>query len=252
VGTPNADYPASLLTDDNPAHVCKIDSTTGAILMASPGAKVIAQVFAIIHHCLDAGADVKIQGNNTDSWATPTLNAAMTIPAWRGVGVRRWPVNPWIDLTQQAGYDAAGFNYWRLLITGNSQNIQIGQLWLGGTIRQYDPNVDWGETREDERLNVVNRTSYNVKHITRRGTIQWKRAAAIEDCPDDLRDDLMEHVDDVDGDSYPWLLIPDGTVNDCRLVRYADPKRAIVYRLTNSSRVDLAVEELSRGLRPGT
>lgn len=250
-GTANTAYPATLVVDDNPAHVCKIDSTSGSLLLTY-AAKQPAEIFALIHTSLDEAADVVLQGNDTNSWGSPSFEVPIVVPAWRGAGVTRWPVNPWVDLTLAAGYDAAGWKYWRLAVAGNSQNIQIGQLWLGGTIRRYDPNVDWGATHEFERLNIVNRTAYNVKHTTRRGTVQWRRTASIEDCPDDLRDDLQDHVDDVDGDTFPWLLIPDGLVNDARLVRYADSKKAITYRLTNSNRVDLTVEELSRGLRPGT
>ena len=251
-GTANSAYPATNLVDGNPAKVCKVDSTTGAVMLAY-AAKQPAKLFAVIHQNVDGGlSGVRIQGNDTNSWGSPSFDAAVTIPSMRGAGVTRWPVNPWVDLTLAAGYDAAGWKYWRYYVPGNSQNLQIGQVVLASDFHKYDPNVDWGLSAEDSRLNIVQRTGYNVKHTTRRGTVQWRRAAQIEDCPDTLRDALNAHVDDVDGDTFPWLLVEDGTVNSCRFVKYAESKNAIQFKLTNSSRVSVTVEEVSRGVRPGT
>lgn len=251
-GTANTAYPAANLIDGNPALVCKVDSTTGAVILEY-ASKQPAKLFAAIHQCVDGAlSGVRIQGNDTNSWGSPSFDAPVVIPAVRGAGVTRWPVNPWVDLSLASGYDAAGWKFYRYYVPGNSQNLQIGQLVLASDYHKFDPNVDWGPVEEDSRLNIVQRTAFNVKHTTRRGTVQWRRSAQIEDCPDTLRDALKAHVDDVDGDTFPWLLVPDGTVNDCRFVKYAEPKSSIVYRLTNSSTVSLVVEEVSRGLRPGT
>src|SRR4051812_22337747 len=92
-GAADATYPASYLTDKNPARPAKLTGTTGSWVWTFAAPQRLDLV-ALIHHNLTAGLDVKIQGNATNVWGAPTLSQAITIPAYRG----DFPTNPWLDL----------------------------------------------------------------------------------------------------------------------------------------------------------
>lgn len=250
-GTANSAYPVANLVDKNPAKVCKIDSTNGTILFTF-GAAQRVDLVSLIHTNLSTGATVKVQAATSSGFGSVAFEATFTIPAMLGSGVTRWPVNPWLDLTLDAEYSATGWQYWRITITGNAENIQIGQVWLGSNLRKFDPNVEWGLADELGTPSGFNRTAYNVAHLRRRASMQWRRTMALEGAPDTQRDAMLALVYDVEGNSFPWLVIPDGTVNEARMVRFAEPKQRIIYKINNNSRIELPLEELSRGLRPGS
>jgi hypothetical protein len=251
-GTPPSDltnYGPEILVDDNPAKMAKIESTTGAWLFAY-ASKQIVEAIALIHHDFDAGADVKIQGNATDSWGAPTFSASITIPAWLGVGAGRWPVNAFLDLRTLPGYDATGFKYWRLVITSNSQNIQMGQIWLTDDVRPVEPGLGWDFQRVLQKRYIENQTAYGVKTIYSRGTNLWMLEAPHR-MDDDDNAEMIDQWFDNDGRAYPWLFVPDSDVNDCYFVRWAGDSR--IMRTLEADVVDhrFAIEEVARGLRPG-
>lgn len=254
-GTPNTDpdYAPTVLVDENPAKVAKIDSTGGSFLLAY-AAKQPVQVAALIHCAADAGQVVTLQGNNTNTWATPTCHGTFTIPTWLGAGVTRWPVNPWLDVTTLTGYDAAGFYYWRVLFGTGTQNIQLGQLWLGATIRRFDPNLNIGHRTKPKRLQIVNRTSWDVETIYSRASRRWSLIATLQFDSATVTT-LTSQWDSTDGRSYPWLIVPNGLVNECYLVRGALTDLEMEHQYPNMTRaghtLQLSVEEVSRGLRPG-
>lgn len=134
-------YGPDSLVDDNPAKVAKIGATSGAWIFAYAEKQRI-DIAALIHHTFDetpAGSpgsptpSVRLEGNATSDFSNPTFVATFTIPPWFGEGTRRWPVNPYLVLTEVEGYDPEGFLFWRLVIENNSQNIQLGQVWFGST-----------------------------------------------------------------------------------------------------------------------
>lgn len=248
----DSNYGPASLVDDNPAKVAKIDSTTGAWLFAY-AAKQPIQIVALIHHDFDAGADVKIQGNATDDWTGspgPAFEASIVIPPWLGASPRRWPVNPWLDLTAQPGYDATGFQYWRLVITGNSQNLQLGQVWFGETIRRLDPDLQWNFVRSRETPLIENATAFGVATFYGRGTTRW-RLEGDHRMTEALETALNEASFDTDGRVYPWLLVPDGLENRCYFVRWAETTRAVTKYFLDVYDQRFVVQEVSRGLRPG-
>ena len=242
-------YGPAALVDDNPAKVAKINSVTGAWQFAYPAKKPVA-IVGLIHADFDAGADVVIQGDDAADWVTPAFEAAITIPAWLGSGTGAWPVNPWLDLTEAAGYDAAGWQYYRLLVTANSQNLQLGQVWFGSEIRRLSPNLHWGFTERSQKRTIANETSYGVQTIYTRGTTEWRLEASGE-FGATLQAALEAQWADVDGTAYPWLFVPDGLVNRCYLVRWAELIRAERHIFSQQIGQELVIRELARGLRPG-
>lgn len=259
------DYAPASLVDGNPAKVAKIGSTTGAWEFAFDEAQRIDLV-ALIHHNFDEGADVVLQGTNDASprWASSPVDfeAAITIPAWLGSGTSRWPVNPWLDLTQVEGYSATGFPYWRLLITGNSQNLELGQIWLGSQIRRLSPDLRWNYVPMPKKPIIRHSTAFEVETLYSKGTTRWQLEGAIPQT-NTLEAELEAHWYDVDGVAKPWLLIPQppGTTSDdvmsgrdnrAYLVRYAQDQRPVPHVVHNAHELKLVVQEVGRGLRPGT
>lgn len=256
-GTPDADpnYAPSMLVDENPAKVAKIDSTTGSFLFDFNGVKTVVQMVGLIHHTFDAGLDVRIEGNNTNSWGSPSFVAQFVIPTWLGSGVNLWPVNPWLDLTTvtplSGAYDATGFKFWRLHIVGtNSQNIQLGQVWFGALIRRLTPNVQWSPTRTNHKLLIDNVTSFGVSTMYSRHTAMWEQAAQVF-ATDALNDALDSQWFDGDGRAHPFLLVPDGLKNVCYLVRWTSPDQDQTVQFIDYVPRSVNVTEVSRGLRPG-
>jgi hypothetical protein len=251
----DANYGPAALVDDNPAKVAKIDSLTGAWQFAYAAKQPVALV-GLVHHDFDAGANVKIQGDDGPNWAAPAFSAAITIPAWLGSGTRRWPVNPRLDLTEADGYDEEGWQYYRLLVTTNSQNVQLGQAWLGETIRRLDPHLHWKRQHTNAKRYIRNRTAYDVETIYSRGTNLW-RLEGTHGRADALQALLEAQWFDVDGAALPWLFVPNSLENRCYLVRWGDEARAETQLVGPPSLSEslweqrLVIAEVARGLRPG-
>lgn len=253
-------YGPENLVDDNPAKLAKIDATSGAWIFEYP-AKQVIEVAALIHHTFDETVDdsgspsealVRLEGNSSSDFSSPAFVAPFVIPAWFGVGTRRWPMNPYLVLTDLEGYDPEGFQFWRLVIESNSQNIQLGQVWFGETLREFDPDVKWGLRIQPDKPLIENRTAFGVSTIYPRGTTIWAYEADLM-ATDDLADALEAHWYDQEGRARPFLLIPSGPGPDdrCYLVRYAMTDRQAQWNFQNVHDMHLAFQEVGRGLRPG-
>jgi hypothetical protein len=251
------DYAPASLVDDNPAKVAKIDDTSGAWLFEYASAQRI-DLAALIHHNFDEstgspGVSVRLEANTSNSWGAPPFSATFTIPPWFSVGTRRWPVNPWLDLTQATGYTTTGYRYWRLVVDGNSQDLQLGEVWFGSQIRRFEPNdLKWGLTPGAHKPQIENRTSFEISTTYSRGTTVWRQEADLM-ADDTLAAELERHWYDVEGRARPWLLIPSGPIDDDRayLVRYATTDRQMQWNWENANDMRLAFQEVGRGLRPG-
>jgi hypothetical protein len=242
-GSGDADYPAANLGDLVPAIPAQLTTTTGAWKLQFGAAQRI-DIVAIPHHNLDAGLNVRFQGNAADAWGSPTLDAAFTIPAYRKDG---FPYGAWIDLTAVAGYSAAGFQYWRLVIVGvNSQAIKIGELVALSEKRTLNPNISWGAKRKDERPLIENVTDYLVSTIYDLGVTRRSLAGDVDTTDAGLAL-IRSWWEDTRGRARPFLLIPDESVNDAWFVRWGgslDP----TLQITDRNTIPLDFQEVSRGL----
>jgi hypothetical protein len=242
--TADGAYPVANLVDLNPAKPAKLTGTTGNVRWDFAAAQRI-DLAAIIHHNLTAGLNVRLQGNATDVWSAPTLDAAFTIPAYREDG---YPSNPWIDLTLAAGYTATGFRYWRLVVVAaNGANVAIGDVWLGMTKRTLTPNISWGETQTEERALIEHLTDFKVATIYDLG-VTVRGLTGELDWTDSNRAIYDAWWRSCRGRVRPFLLIPNGTVNDAWLARFVEPEKAITLEFLDRNRIPVAVRELGRGL----
>lgn len=243
-GTAQAQYGPEKLVDRNPANPAKLVETSGAFLFDFGSAARVDWVLLPMHN-LDAGLSVRIQGNATDSWGSPTLNTTIVIPTYREDG---FPVACWKDLTGVAGYGTGGFRYWRLWIEGvNTAAVAIGEFLMFSHKRTLDPNISWGETQEEERKLVEQSTDYGVKNIYDLGTTGRIWMGDL-DSPDLQRAAVQTWWRDARGRAQPFGIVPDGTVNEAAFVRFADTKLGVQLASYDRNSIRIGFEEVSRGL----
>ena len=247
-GTPvAAPYTVAASIDDNPASLVKFTSVSCAIDYDCATAKNGA-VAALIHHNLAAGTSCVLTRGATQG--ASTFTATFTIPAWiGGTGAQRWPVNPWLDLSILPNYGS--YRWSRLTITSNDQNVQFGELVIGSALRRMDPDLQFGPSSTDTHKTIVNTSYFDVKTKTTLNNPVWKRSGTHIMSPT-LTVAMREHWYDAAGQALPWLLVPDGTVNDARLVTWADDARVVSEPEHRYDTSQFSVEEVARGVRPGT
>lgn len=261
-GTDPADdnYGPMVLVDLNPARMAKILSTTAAWLFDFGSAQRV-DLAAFIHGTFETTSTVRFQGNATDSWGSPTLDVEVDIQAWYGVVSSRWPHNHWVELPDQAGYSTTGFRYYRLVCTGNSQNVHLGQVVLSPTIREMNPDLRWEYVDTVRKRSIVNETAYGSKTIYARHTAQWY-CEGDQRMTEALFRSKKEHFFDADGVGLPWILVPSDPEpqgspawqehGECYFVRLVEDRFSATHTYFNVRDRKFLVEELSRGLRPGT
>lgn len=243
-GAEDPDYLAANLVDRNPAKPAQLTGTTGSWVGSYAGAQRVDLVVLPMHNLI-AGLEVRIQGNAANAWGAPTFNQAITIPAYRADLL---PTGCFLDLTGLAGYNPAGFQFWRLVVVGvNSQPVKVGELLLLSTKRTMNPNVNWPVKPTQDRPIIENRTDYRVSTVYDLGTT-IRRFQGDVDTTDVGWTALEAWWLDCRGRARAFTFIPDESVNVAWMGRFAstmlDPTQAITDRNTWT----LDVEEVSRGL----
>lgn len=137
VGTPDALFPLSNLFTDDLAQVFHTTSTSLRIVWDHGSAAVVA-LFALFHHNLDAGLDVRFQMHATDSWGAPSFSTAVTIPAADADGYTK---SPFVDLSATN----PSYRYRSLYVAGtNSVGVRLGRSFFSPTKRTMPHNVSYG------------------------------------------------------------------------------------------------------------
>ena len=116
-----------------------------------------------------------LEGNATNAWGAPTFSAALTIPPRQRTAS---PATPGCDLTAVAGYSAAGFQFWRLVVSGASP-CAVGEVWLGAMTRllerAYQRDFGLGETH----ATIAHLTEFLVPHVYALGSRQRRMRATF-------------------------------------------------------------------------
>lgn len=239
-GTVDSDYPLANLVDDNPAKPAKLTTTTGRIVFDFGSAQTL-QLIALIHTNLDAGLTVKIQANATDSWGSPSVDLAITIPT---VPDDDYPINPWLDLSGSA----YSYRYWAIYISGtNSAAVAIGEVWMQATKRSFTRNILWGCEEMEVRPSVEHATTYGVTTVYPFG-IRMRRVSGSVRANQTAAAELLALERDCEHRGSPFLFILDPAVNDALYVRWgiAPFRKRNVFLQTRP--IDVTFEEVSRGL----
>lgn len=241
----DAGYPAEWLVTENPAQPAKLTTTSGSWVLefSSPIAPVAA---VLVYPQLDAGLSVVLEGNSADSWGSPSISEAITIP---GPHPDDQAVSPIVMLPGGA------CSFWRLRIIGiNSVPVAVGRLMLLGALRTFEDgtSVRWGVVEEEDYGIVDMTTELGVDLVYDLG---GKRRELIGEML--LREvgaqQFLELRRATHGRVRPWLLWPFEGVNDVYLVRWserASSRRLDVPDLVSGyvQLVRMQVKEVSRGL----
>lgn len=240
-GTEDAAYPAANLVDLNPAKPAKLTTTTGSWVFDF-GTAANVDLVAIIHHNLDAGLNVRIQANATDSWGAPSLNQVITIPAYRSDG---FPINPFKDLT---GVSPRSYRYWRLVVVGvNSAAVQIGEVWLGATLRTLAVNIRWNYEENDDQPLIEHNTDFRVRTVYSYG-VSIRRLVAQLTTTDGGAAELYDWWRSCRGRAHPMLIALDADINDCMMARFNMSYMKSNREFVDYNPIDLDFIEVSRGL----
>jgi hypothetical protein len=267
IGTSPDTYGVERLTDDNPAHLFKLNETQGAIDVTFTVARRI-RLLALVHATPENSEDVRLladDGLDGPDWDNPAVDVAFPITGWEGSGRFRWPINSYLDLTDIDGIDAnATFKYYRLRFgltpgvdlggTPLVQPLQIGQLVGYENFGRWP--LDRGISEKWNRPTTESATAYRVVTLFSRGTTIYEAKFGIQPLNPSERGTLHLQVSDSWGRVQPWLFIPNGLEPRGYFVRWATPDEEITHEIVNEqdgvAHFADAVEELSRGLRPGT
>jgi len=115
----NPNYPATNLVDSRLTRLYRTVASTTAEVVFDCGSAVSVTSAVIASHNITASATViKIQGNATDSWGSPSVSETITYDA--GVMHKR--------------FTGGSYRYWRIQIidaTNTDGYIEIGRAWIG-------------------------------------------------------------------------------------------------------------------------
>lgn len=239
----DASYPVSYLYDTIPSLPAKLTTTSGWFLWDFASAQRV-DLFAIIHHNLDAGLNVHVQMNATNTWGSPSFDQAITIPAAQADG---HTTNALMDLTGLSGYSASGYRYLRLNIAGtNSANVAIGEVWIGTTKRTFGRNLDNGLKLAVDHKLVELVTDYGVPTIYDLGVTLRSLIATMNTI--DSAVELQTLWRSTRTRVKPFLLVPFGDNTEPWLVRFAKSVQDTTFRFLGSSATSFEIEEVGRGL----
>jgi len=243
-GTEDLTYPAANLVNRIPSLPAQLTGTSGSWVLDFGAAQRVDWV-GIPHHNLDAGLSVLIQMNATNAWGGPSFSQAITIPAYQQDGFNP---GPWLDLTGLAGYSAGGFRFLRLLINAaNSQAVKIGELMVVSNKRVLEPNINWPAKKPVQRPIIENVTDYGVSTIYDLGVTR-RRWGGDLDTSDAIAATMLDWWFGTRGRARPHAFVPDESVNEAWLVRFADDQVDLTQEVVDRNSIPLSIQEVSRGL----
>ncbi len=133
------------------------NSTTTQTVIVDLGGSTAITVMALLGHNIASGCTIVVNANTADSWGSPAVTNTMT---WNAGAIIKF-VSP------------QTYRYWRFSISGSSQAIQIGRLWLG-TYVTVDPSSLLDFTVEVKRDDIVNYGKGRQKYSSS-GSVVWRK-----------------------------------------------------------------------------
>jgi hypothetical protein len=249
-GTPDPRLVASHLGNGNPALGCRILGTQGAIRFAHASSVSCASVH-LIHHNLDEGFAIRVEGDTDPAFASPDYAVDFTIGARTIDGYR----NDWVDLVAALG-SAPSAPYQRIVADteDNSVNLAIGSVVLAGAKRTlpqwllledhqisetFEPNV----LRTYARVRLAHPADFRV--TTFAGALFAESASEVQTIIDWFRR--------LGGGARPTIVVPDDTEDETfyGVLSAGTQTRRHMIPEVGTGRVTYlswTFEELSRGL----
>jgi len=245
-GTEDAEYPATCLSDINPAKPAMIEETDGAWLV-DLGAATRVDAVAFIHHNFERGATtLRLQGNTVDAWVAPPVDEEVDVP---DDDADNFSVNPWIDLA--ALFPDLGdrtLRYLRIVVENNPDAIALCELPIVGELLTFESRLMPGMNDGEEQPLLEHRTDHGVSTVYHFGG-KWRHWTGELNLKTAAAEAAYKRLwQDARGRARPWLFVPDHDANDAWFVRF-DSTRYSPSRMTSKlRRLQVGIEELSRGL----
>lgn len=238
-GAAASGYGVDKLTNQNPAYPFIATTTVLRLTWGPFGSPVLPAFCALFHTNIDGVAS--IQGNSSSDFSSPEWSAAFTIPGLDEDGYRD---NPWLNLS--SGYAAK--TYLSLIVASNTQNIRIGEIWLGSTIRRPHQGHERGSERVERHRAVAFETSAGVEVVTDLGTRDGTIANLAYTTNGTGLATLRSWRRAAQGRTRPFAVVFDDAVNHAQFVRFDDERYAVVGLSPDLVAVRIGLREVSRGL----
>lgn len=216
-GTQDPDFPvtnAVSFTNRTFGYPAKLVEPAGAWL-ADFGAPQRVDRFILQHNFDDGMINVRLQGNATNVWTSPSFSQLLTIGNHREDG---YTYKSFMDLQALTGYNGGGYRYWRLYVpTLNSVPIGVKMLFLSA-VRTLESSALGGLRITDvhDYIDLPTDTGY-------RWTYDLLSAARIYNATfgwtPTMDAAMRSWFRSMGGRSKFSVFIPDTRVNDAWLVR---------------------------------
>ena len=164
-------YPVSNVLDSRLTRLYKTDSSTTAEIVFDAGSAVTVDSIAIANHNISSGVStLKVQGNATNSWATPSIDETLTYSS--GVITKT--------------FTGGSYRYWRVYIidAGNSDGyISIGRIFLADSFTAPDISPTFGHTRKSSSVKTqsIGGQSYqDTRYFASLVSVKWPAVTATE------------------------------------------------------------------------
>lgn len=240
-GTASTTFPIAGLTDGDPSLPVTFTGTACTVTF-DLGSALQVDLAALIAHNLTG--TVTIQGHTADSWGSPTVSQVVPTVTQDADGY--WP-NRWIDLSVPVPSDATRtLRYWRLVVSGNTANVSIGELWLARK-RTLAQNYDWGAIEVDDAPTVWHETDAGVAFAYSLG-VRRRRFSAEFDGADATGAAIRDLWRAARGRARSFLIVPLGDEGEVWQVRCAEDAQPTTQVSLDRRTLPLAFEEVSRGL----
>jgi hypothetical protein len=254
-GTINANYPLTNIdTDDIATPVIYTANPTSVVIDFGSAKRV--DLVTLPNFNGDAAMTVLAQMNATNSWGSPSLSTAVTIP---GLTEDGFGCDPWVDLTGVTGYLVGGYRFLRLSVgsstallklkvrlSGQEYTLEHNFEYSVSTYAQVKPTTQERHPLIERQMDATNFIGYG------RGTRErWITGYML---PSDTGFAAWRSHDRAClGRLLPFLWVNDPTINEGLIVRRGNQATAVLQRefyFTNVNAVQVDLEEVGRGLKP--
>lgn len=247
LGTADAENPLGNLTDGDPAVAFITTDSAGIEVTFDYGSPQRIDLACMPMHGIPAGTGVKVQGNATDLWSSPTVDGSLVIDPFRGSG---FPGVAFLDITGVSGYTTSGLRWWRLLVPSHGGITKVGDFQLWSLKRTLATHVSYGFGRDTRRHVAAHTRVDEGKHL-------YDYQTEFRNLTGEVAAESADHVllaalkDAALGSFNPFLIqgaLSDDAGTEALYVRFSAP--GFERRIPTFGRADVpfAVDEISRGM----
>ncbi len=135
VNSENVNYALTNILDSRLTRTFRtVAGITTVNIVFDAGSAINVTSICIANHNITSGATIKLQGNATDSWGSPSVDETVT---WNAGIIKK-------DISQET------YRYWRISIVDGSNPdtyIEIGRAWIGDLFNTAFISPVFGHTR---------------------------------------------------------------------------------------------------------